>query len=125
MTAEANNYLEQQRQEMVQRRDRLVQVFQELGLPVAIPEGSYFMIVDMERVKVDRLLFKPDEPNDFGVCRWLTQVIGVTAIPVSAFYENSSAIHFGKFWVRFCFCKSDATLDEAIRRLMELKKYLQ
>jgi aspartate/methionine/tyrosine aminotransferase len=34
-------------------------------------------------------------------------------VPVSAFYENADADHFA----RFCFCKEDGILDEAIDRL--------
>jgi N-succinyldiaminopimelate aminotransferase len=39
---------------------------------------------------------------------------GVAAIPCSCFYQNRSA---GRNLVRFCFCKKDETLAEAIRRL--------
>ena len=38
---------------------------------------------------------------------------GVTAVPVSAFYVETGPTHF----VRFCFAKREAVLDEAISRL--------
>ena len=37
----------------------------------------------------------------------------MTAIPVSAFYQEGDA----RAYVRFCFAKQDAVLDEAVARL--------
>ncbi len=37
----------------------------------------------------------------------------MTAVPVSAFYVSGEVDHF----VRFCFCKRDEVLDEAIEKL--------
>ena len=47
------------------------------------------------------------------LCQKLTAEAGVTAIPVSAFYQSGAPRHF----IRFSFCKKDATLDSAIERL--------
>ena len=38
---------------------------------------------------------------------------GVTAIPVSAFYEGKGPDHF----VRFAFCKKEAMIEAALERL--------
>ena len=48
-----------------------------------------------------------------AICRWLVETHGVAAIPISAFYETQAI----RTAVRFCFAKSDATLDEALVRL--------
>ena len=40
---------------------------------------------------------------------------GVTAVPVSAFYDDPEQAP--RHFARFCFCKHDATLDDAIARL--------
>ena len=40
-------------------------------------------------------------------------VAGVATVPVSAFYQNDPPHHFA----RFSFCKEDATLDEALKRM--------
>jgi methionine aminotransferase len=42
---------------------------------------------------------------------------GVTAIPLSPFYESPPP---GQRLVRLCFAKNDATLDAAIERLRKL-----
>ena len=48
----------------------------------------------------------------------LAREIGVATIPTSAFYSDRAA---GKHLVRFAFCKTDAVLDEGIRRLRALR----
>jgi N-succinyldiaminopimelate aminotransferase len=52
--------------------------------------------------------------DDDAFCRDLTTRVGVAAIPLSAFYVDRSR---APCVARFAFCKSDATLDEAARRL--------
>jgi aspartate/methionine/tyrosine aminotransferase len=42
--------------------------------------------------------------------------VGVTAIPVSAFYSRGHA-SLARDLVRFCFCKTEGLLAEAERRL--------
>jgi methionine transaminase len=74
-------------------------------------EGTYFQCVDISALAVP----ERDLPEaDF--CRWLTQEIGVAAIPLSAFYGNG----FDQKVIRFCFAKKDETLGEALKRLSRL-----
>jgi methionine transaminase len=69
--------------------------------------GSYFQCVDYGAVS--------DLPEaDF--CRWLTTDIGVAAIPLSAFYQDG----FEQRIARFCFAKTDDTLNLALQRLARL-----
>ena len=49
-------------------------------------------------------------------CKWLTQEVGVAAIPMSAFYGNG----FDQNIIRFCFAKKDETLKLALGRLARL-----
>ena len=93
------------------RRDVLVQGLQAAGLPVISPEATYFATVDV----------RPVQPDGDGLafCRALPQRAGVVAIPTSVFYDRAHA-HLGRHLVRFAFCKSDAVLAEAVRRLGEM-----
>ncbi len=75
--------------------------------PLPVP-GGYFQLADYSAVS---------DLDDFAFCRWLTIEKGVTAIPLSPFYENPPP---GQRLVRLCFAKNDATLDAAIERLQEL-----
>ena len=75
--------------------------------PLPVP-GGYFQLVDYSAVS---------DLDDLAFCRWLTTEHGVTAIPLSPFYETPPP---GQRLVRLCFAKNDATLDAAIERLQKL-----
>jgi N-succinyldiaminopimelate aminotransferase len=93
------------------RRDVLVQGLRDAGLPVIAPEATYFATVDV----------RPVQPDGDGLafCRALPQRAGVVAVPTVVFYDPTHAA-LGRHLVRFAFCKSDAVLAEAVRRLRSL-----
>ena len=90
---------------MEAKRDRLGAGLAKVGFDVLKTEGTYFLSAD----------FRPLGFNggDEEFCRHITVEAGVTAVPVSAFYQDADVDHFA----RFCVCKQDAVLDEAIERL--------
>ena len=57
--------------------------------------GTFFQLVDYSAIS--------DDP-DTRFVEYLTQTIGVAAIPMSVFYQNPPDHRY----VRFCFCKEDA-----------------
>jgi methionine aminotransferase len=75
--------------------------------PLAVP-GGYFQLVDYSAIS--------DMP-DLEFCRWLTIEKGVTAIPLSPFYEKPPV---GQRLIRLCFAKNSNTLDAAIERLVKV-----
>ena len=75
--------------------------------PLPVP-GGYFQLVDYSAVS---------DLDDVAFCRWLTTEKGVTAIPLSPFYETAPQ---GQRLARLCFAKNEATLDAAIERLQKL-----
>jgi aspartate/methionine/tyrosine aminotransferase len=60
--------------------------------------------------------------KDWNVCRWLTTDIGVAAIPCSAFCKTEPIM---TDIIRFCFCKTDETLQSAQQRLAKLKQIMK
>jgi aminotransferase len=56
-------------------------------------------------------------PDDVEFARYLVREIGVAVVPGSSFYRDPA---LGAQQVRFAFCKTEATLDEALRRLAKL-----
>jgi aspartate/methionine/tyrosine aminotransferase len=68
-------------------------------------EGTYFLTVDYRPLGFSG--------TDEEFCHHITTKAGVGAVPVSAFYQDGDVNHFA----RFCFCKGDELLDEAIGRL--------
>ncbi|NDK38606.1 pyridoxal phosphate-dependent aminotransferase [Pseudoxanthomonas gei] len=75
--------------------------------PLPVP-GGYFQLVDYSAVS--------DLP-DTEFVKWLTIEHGVTAIPLSPFYETPPP---GQRLARLCFAKNDATMDAAVARLLKL-----
>jgi methionine aminotransferase len=70
--------------------------------------GTFFLLADYSQIS-DR------SESDFSI--WLTKEHGVTVIPVSAFYSDPSSEAANNGIVRFCFAKTDETLDRAIEQL--------
>lgn len=70
-------------------------------------EGTFFQCADISGIS---------DKSEAEFCRWLTIEMGVTAIPMSAFYRDA----FDQKIVRFCFAKEDSTLREGLARLAQL-----
>jgi len=92
----------------VARRDRLMAGLERAGFRCFMPHGAYYLMTDISSFGF---------PNDVEFARFLVKEIGVAVVPGSSFYSHAS---LGAQQVRFAFCKSDATLDEAARRLERL-----
>ncbi len=89
------------------KRDRFAAGLGKIGFGVIDCAGTYFITADFRP-----LGFNGD---DEAFCRHITTEAGVTAIPVSAFYQHEGPRHFA----RFAFCKDDSVLDQAVARLAE------
>jgi methionine transaminase len=89
------------------KRDHFAALLAATPLRAVPAAGTYFQLADYSAV---------DDRPDAEFARWLTREIGVAAIPVSAF----SARPGDERLVRFCFAKSEATLDAAGERLSRL-----
>ena len=90
------------------KRDRFAAQLAGTKLKALPVPGGYFQLVDYSAVS---------NLDDLAFCRWLTIEKGVTAIPLSPFYETPPA---GQRLARLCFAKNEATLDAAIERLAKL-----
>jgi len=93
--------------DLQQKRDLLANGLTRIGFDVLPAQGSYFVTADFAPLGFDG--------DDVAFCRHITEQAGVTAIPVSAFYEGPAPNHFA----RFAFCKRPEVLREAIARLAE------
>ena len=104
------SYYEGLRASYLSRRDRMLDILEEAGFRCFKPRGAYYVMTDITAFGL---------PDDVGFTRHLIRDIGVAAVPGSSFYSDPA---LGRQQVRFCFSKTDATLDEAARRLQELKR---
>lgn len=86
-------------------RKRLVDGLCAAGYAVLPASGTWFVTVD--------LAASGQPADDAAAAQRLVDEAGVASIPVSAFYAERPERGF----LRLCFAKDDATLDEAVRRL--------
>lgn len=91
------------------KRATLATALTSAGFEVLPTEGAYFLMARTDRLK------QPDE-DDLAFCRRLMREKKVVAIPPSVFYSPEHA-HEAHALARFAFCKTDATLLEAARRI--------
>lgn len=94
------------------RRDRLYRALVAAGFDAYLPRGAYYIMTDIGRFGF---------PDDVAFATYLVREVGVAVVPGSSFYHDPRK---GRTQVRFCFCKTDETLDLAARRLMTLGERL-
>jgi aminotransferase len=90
------------------RRDLLVPALEAAGLTPSVPDGAYYVMVDISGVTDD---------DDVTFARRLTADPGVASVPGSSFYSRPE---LGHTKVRFAFPKRDETLAEAASRLRRI-----
>jgi len=99
-------FYEQLRISMQSKRDFFRNGLRAIGFNTADCDGTYFLNADISSIGY--------QGTDEEFCRLITTEAGVAALPVSAFYASEGA---KTNFVRFCFCKREDVLEEAIRKL--------
>ncbi|XP_048055584.1 kynurenine--oxoglutarate transaminase 3 isoform X2 [Megalobrama amblycephala] len=98
--------------ELEGKRDRMAAMLRQIGMTPVVPEGGYFMIVDVTALNQDLSHMGDEEPYDYKFVKWMIKEKKLAAIPVTAFVGEDSVKQFEKY-IRLCFIKQDSTLDEA------------
>ena len=93
-------------------KTRLVGGLEAAGFVVLPASGTWFVIVDLAASGLPA--------DDTAIAQRLVSEAGVASIPVSAFYAQSPQTGY----LRLCFTKSDAVLDQAIERLAKFRAAL-
>ncbi len=93
-----------------QKRDLFLAELADSSFRCTPSEATYFQLADYSAIS--------DRP-DVEFVEYLTKTVGVAAIPVSAFYQTVPDMHI----VRFCFAKSDSTLQAAAAKLREVRRF--
>ena len=107
----------------LRRRALLVDKLAAVGLRPIVPQGGFFVVADISRVRIPASYDDGSVTRDWAFCRWLTKEVGVCAIPPSAFMGDDNR-GLAKNWARFAFCKTDEMLEEAGKRLLKVKGFL-
>ncbi len=91
--------------DLAAKRDRMANGLRALGFSVLPCAATYFLTCGFAGLGLGN--------NDVEVCETLVKHAGVAAVPVSAFYGADAPAGY----IRFCFCKKDRVIDEALARL--------
>lgn len=120
-----NTFYDYLAQDYQKKRDVLVKALGSAGMAPIVPPGGFFVMADTSSIEFD---YDPSEvtvampskeaPRDWALSRWLTQEVGVTAIPPSAFYSEPN-VPLAQNLLRFAFCKDTQTILEAGERLQK------
>lgn len=90
------------------KRDLLTAGLSALGFEIATPGGTYFANAGVTAL---------GGGDDEVFCRNMIEQGGVAALPLSAFYLPLDPASVPRDFIRFCFCKKDDVLREALTRL--------
>src|SRR6476661_3562702 len=102
-------YYDRLQSEYRARRDLLLPVLENAGFKTFRPDGAYYIMTDISKFGF---------ADDVEFTRHLIREVGVACVPGSSFY---SVPERGAQQVRFCFCKTDETLQKAAKRLATLR----
>jgi N-succinyldiaminopimelate aminotransferase len=110
--AKERAHFDAMRAEFSRQRDRMAGALQAHGFVVTPCEGTYFMNVDLAASGVS--------VDDATFARHAVENAGVASIPLSAFYKRNPE----RGYIRLCFAKRDATIDEGVARLAKARALL-
>lgn len=125
----APSYYAWLRRDYARRRKLMVDAFESAGIKTVRSQGGFFILADIgELCGEDGPLgaswaaaVRPGEPRDWTFCRALAAQLGIVSLPISPFFGPDLPESVRTRFVRFCFAKTDATLEEAFRRLKTLR----
>ena len=108
-----DSYYEDLKDLYTRKRDFFCRGLDAAGLKHNVPEGSYFVMVDIsEFLALPRFAGM----TDLEFCEWMIREIGVAAVPGSSFFREPV-----NHLIRLHFARSEETLAEALRRLSRMK----
>lgn len=96
---------------LAHKRDILAEGLRAAGLDVYLPQGTYFINADTQKLGIT---------DATALARRLPELIGVAAIPVPVFCHPEGAKRTRSL-LRFAFCKQVPLLEQAAERLATLK----
>jgi aminotransferase len=102
-----DSFYQELRDSFVRKRDKLCSALAETGLQPYAPQGAYYILADASRL--------PGRTSK-EKAMYLLEKTKVASVPGEAFFHDDS----GENFLRFCYAKPEADIDEACRRLRSL-----
>ena len=91
-----------------EKRDFLLKVLTDIGFRCYMPQGAYYIMANFQALS---------ELGDLDFAHYLVKEKGIATVPGSSFLAPGES---DSGQVRFCFCKTDETLQAAAKRLRAL-----
>jgi aspartate/methionine/tyrosine aminotransferase len=101
-----DSYFAEIKSDLERKRDRLAQGLSALNFTVGRCEAAYFLNADFSALTIGE--------TDVEACQAMVRDARVATVPVSAFYKGDAP---PRNFLRFCFCKRDDVLDQALERI--------
>ncbi len=108
MAAMDNSYYESLSPLYQAKRDFFCGVLDEIGLSAHWPQGAYYVLADVSRLR------QANTGHDAAML--ILETVGVASIPGSAFFQGPQ----GEKLVRFCYAKEHSVLEKACAQLRKL-----
>ena len=100
-----------------EKRDYFLAGQDRIGLKHNIPQGTYFVLVDIS----DFLAMEQFRGwSDLAFCEWMIKEIGVAAVPGSSFFREPV-----NHLIRLHFARQKDTIDEALKRMAKMADMLE
>ncbi|MDR0690137.1 MAG: aminotransferase class I/II-fold pyridoxal phosphate-dependent enzyme [Spirochaetaceae bacterium] len=96
------------RKNYTEKRDLFVRGLKSLGIPHNVPQGAYYILLDISEYGYE---------NDLLFCEDLARKVGVGAVPGSSFFREPV-----NHLIRFHFAKKTDTLNAALDRLENMRE---
>lgn len=103
----ADGYYADLQRSYTEKRDLFLAGLDRIGLRHTVPEGAYFILLDISEFGY---------ADDLDFCESLAEKVGVGAVPGSSFFREPE-----NRYIRFHFAKKPDTLNEALTRLEQIR----
>ena len=107
----SDNYYRDLQEKYTHKRDLFLRGLDSIGLKHTVPEGAYYILIDISEFGYD---------SDLEFAEVLARDVGVGAVPGSSFFKEPEIRY-----VRLHFAKKDETLNEALNRLSDIRNKLR
>lgn len=103
-------YYDELAAEYTDRRRKMMNILDEVGIDYYKPQGAYYLFCDISRL---------GHESDLAFTKYMVKEVGVAVVPGASFFSPNSA-HRNDY-VRFCFSRRDTTLDAAHAKMRAAK----
>ena len=112
------SYYEEITELYTKKRAIFLEGLDKIGLKHTVPQGSYFVMVDISDFQKPGMQFHGKTDMEF--CEWMIRTVGVAAVPGSSFFREDV-----NHLIRLHFARSEETLHEALNRLAKIPELLK